>query len=245
MATNYDEIAEEYQASKLQPWRQFIESYTLFNTLGDVTNKSVLDLACGEGFYSRQLKLRGAAIVEGVDVSEGMIQLARNSEASKPLDINYHIHDVKHLELDKQFDIVTASYLMNYAQTYNELKRFADVIKKHLKPGGRFVTINSNPSYDAPVDSTLKYGFTRENKGPKEGDDVVYRIYESNGNFFDIINYHLNKTTHVRAFQDAGFINIQWHKMLLNPEVESHFEPDYWKAFLLTQPVTGFSCNRP
>jgi toxoflavin synthase len=42
---------------------------------------SVLDLACGEGFYTRLLRQTGAGRVVGVDLSAGMIALARQEEA--------------------------------------------------------------------------------------------------------------------------------------------------------------------
>lgn len=48
----YDAIAAAYQASKQLPFRQYVERYTLFDMLGDVRGKAVLDVACGEGFYS-------------------------------------------------------------------------------------------------------------------------------------------------------------------------------------------------
>src|SRR5207244_1705305 len=71
MQTNYDEIAAQYQMAKRQPWRMHVEHFTFFELLGDLRGKSVLDLACGEGFVTRFLKLAGAARVLGVDLSEG------------------------------------------------------------------------------------------------------------------------------------------------------------------------------
>jgi ubiquinone/menaquinone biosynthesis C-methylase UbiE len=53
MATDYNKIAKEYQASKIQPWQKYVEVHSLFKLAGDLTNKSVLDLACGDGFYTR------------------------------------------------------------------------------------------------------------------------------------------------------------------------------------------------
>ena len=50
----YDSIAESYRDSKQLPFRYVVERYTLFQTLGDLRNRTVLDLACGEGFYTRQ-----------------------------------------------------------------------------------------------------------------------------------------------------------------------------------------------
>src|SRR4051812_31505249 len=117
MTTNYDDIAAEYQRAKQQPWRLHLEHYTFFKLLGDVRGKTVLDLACGEGFYSRFIKRRGAARVVGVDLSQGMIELARRQEERDPLGIDYLVHDVKQLALDDTFDVVVAAYLLNYAQT--------------------------------------------------------------------------------------------------------------------------------
>ena len=77
MTTDYDPIAEQYQRSKQQPWRTFIECYTLLDLIGDLAGMAVLDLACGEGFYTRQIRQRGAVRVLGLDLSQGMIDLAR------------------------------------------------------------------------------------------------------------------------------------------------------------------------
>ena len=48
--------------------------------LGDVNGKRALDVACGEGHYSRLLRQAGAEEVVGIDISERMIDLARASE---------------------------------------------------------------------------------------------------------------------------------------------------------------------
>ena len=68
-ASQYDDIAEQYRRSKFSPLRTYIEAYTFLNLIGDVRGKRVLDLACGEGFYSRRLKTLGADRVVGVDVT--------------------------------------------------------------------------------------------------------------------------------------------------------------------------------
>ena len=45
MTTDYDPIAEQYQRSKQQPWRTHIGSFTLMELVGDLTDKTVLDVA--------------------------------------------------------------------------------------------------------------------------------------------------------------------------------------------------------
>ena len=89
MTTDYDPIAEQYQRSKQQPWRTFIEMFTLMQLVGDPQGLDVLDVACGEGYYTRLLRQRGAARVAGVDLSQRMIDLARNQESRHQLGITY------------------------------------------------------------------------------------------------------------------------------------------------------------
>ncbi len=54
----YDAIAEAYQDSKLLPFRRYVEAYSLFQILGDLRGARVLDLACGDGFYTRKISPR-------------------------------------------------------------------------------------------------------------------------------------------------------------------------------------------
>lgn len=245
MKTEYDRIAREYQLSKLQPWRKYVEAYTFFELAGDVRGKSVLDLACGEGFYTRQLKLRGAATVEGVDISAGMIALARAAEDEHALGIRYHVQNVLDLRLDKRFDLITASYLLNYARTEAELTAFARVIASHLNPGGRFITINSNPDYRAPAGTLRPYGFTREAESRQEGAEIRYRFYQEDGSHIEVVNYHLEKATHEKALKRAGFSEIQWHDLALSPEAGAAGDTDFWKPLLETLPVIGLTCKLP
>jgi 2-polyprenyl-3-methyl-5-hydroxy-6-metoxy-1,4-benzoquinol methylase len=243
MNTDYDRIASEYKLSKLQPWRKLVEAHTFFKLVGDLANQSILDLACGDGFYTRQLKLRGASTVEGVDISKGMIELARASEEEYPLGVNYHIEDVLQLKLNKKYDLITASYLLNYAKNSEELTQFGKVIAEHLNPGGRFITINSNPDYQAPVSTLRPYGFTRENESRQEGAMITYRFYQEDGSHIEVVNYHLEKATHEMALKQVGFSNISWHPIELTPDLDVDTDADYWMPIIDSQPVIGLSCS--
>jgi len=158
METIYDEIATEYKGAKQQPWRLHVEHFTLFKLLGDLRGKSVIDLACGEGFYTRSLKRSGV----GVDLSQGMIGLARREEENNPLGIEYLVQDVSQLDIGETFDVVVAAYLLNYAQTSTQLLEMCSAITRHLKPRCRFVTVNNNPNHNVDdFTSTRKYGFIK------------------------------------------------------------------------------------
>ena len=160
MPTDYDAISGKYQRAKQQPWRGHIEAFTFLGMLGDLLGESVVDLACGEGHYTRMLPSLGAAKVMGVDRSEGMITLARAQETEHPLGIEYLVQDCRSLRLPEEFDVAAAAYLLNYAATREELAAMTSGIARCLKPGGRFVTMNSNPDLEFERGATyLKYGF--------------------------------------------------------------------------------------
>jgi SAM-dependent methyltransferase len=121
MATDYDVIAEQYRRAKLQPWRSLIETFSLLDLVGDMTGRSVVDLACGEGYYTRFLKRRGAGKVVGIDLSERMIDLALAEEDAHPLGIEYLVGDCRDLHPEVSFDLAVAAYLLNYAKDRVEL----------------------------------------------------------------------------------------------------------------------------
>lgn len=171
--SEYDAIAGAYKDSKQLSFREYIEEYTLFETLGDISGKKALDLACGEGFYTRKLKQAGAGEVLGVDVSSEMIRLAEAEERARPTDCRYLVKDAAALALDEPVDLVVAMYLLNYARDVDELLRFVRAAHGALKPGGRFVGFNDNV-LNAPGDtvSYARYGFekvyTRKAETPTE-----------------------------------------------------------------------------
>jgi SAM-dependent methyltransferase len=240
MATDYDLIAAEYRRAKQHPWRMHVEHFTMFELLGDLSGKSVLDLACGEGFFTRFIRQRGAESVVGVDISPAMIELARAEEARRPLGIEYLVQDAQRLDqFQGRFDLVTAGYLLNYARDRDELQAMCAVIERCLKPGGRFVGVNNNPAQ--PPDSfhlSRPYGFVKETPGPlEEGAPVVYRIFLDEGEL-EITNYHLSPGTHEWAFRSAGLTELTWHAPRLSPAGAAENGAAYWSPFLDHQPVT-------
>src|SRR5262245_49085220 len=121
MTTDYNAIAAQYRQAKQQPWRTFIERPSLLALVGDVKGKRIVDLACGEGYYTRELARRGAARIVGVDLSSGMVDLARSQEATDQLGVEYLVSDVRALALRETFDVAVAAYLLNYAHDRREL----------------------------------------------------------------------------------------------------------------------------
>lgn len=243
--TYYDFIAQEYKKSKHLPFRLHIEAYTYFHLLGNLVGKSILDLACGEGFYTRQFKLLGAARVIGVEISEKMIELARLEETRQPQDIEYIPGDVLELGKIGSFDLVVASYLLNYASSREQLLKMCQNIFANLKLGGRFVTMNNNDS-QPPISylTTEKYGFIKSIDSPLvEGTPIKYTFTSSDSDQkFSFDNYYLSTATYEWAFQSLGFKEVRWHKPIVSPQGVEEFGQEFWQDFLDCVPIVGIEC---
>ena len=73
----------------------------------DLTGKTVLDIGCNAGFYSMEMKRRGAARVLGVDFDEDYLAQARFAAGVEGLDIEFRqlsVYDVATLK--ERFDVV-------------------------------------------------------------------------------------------------------------------------------------------
>ena len=66
--TNYNDIAGGYVKTKVIPAKLYCEEHSFFIALGNAKDLSILDLACGDGHYTRKVKKCGARSVMGVDV---------------------------------------------------------------------------------------------------------------------------------------------------------------------------------
>lgn len=245
MTTDYNPIAEQYQRSKQQPWRTFVECFTLMDLIGDPSGLSVLDLACGEGFYTRQIRHRGAARVRGLDLSEGMIALAEAQEARQPLGVTYSVADARELSDEDPVDLTVAAYLLNYARTREELQAMCDGIARSLKPGGRFVTVNTNPALDVTAaPSYRKYGFETTAVGPwREGTPIHWTFHLEDGPFA-IENYHLSVDSHEAALREAGFREVRWHPTKLSPDALADHDRSYWSTLMEHSPFAFIECVR-
>ena len=94
-----DHFLGDYPAVK---WRNFQSALPL-----DLSGKSVLDIGCNAGFYSIEMKKRGAARVLGVDHDELYLNQARFAASVLNVDIEFRSMSVYDLpQLREQFDLV-------------------------------------------------------------------------------------------------------------------------------------------
>lgn len=241
MVTDYNEnrIAEQYQQAKAQSWRAHAETYSFMKLVGDVERKKVLDVACGEGHFTRLLRNAGASEVVGIDISERMIELAREQETRHPLGVEYRVEDARSVAEHPDFDLVVGAWLLVYAQTRAELVQMCTGLASRLKPGGRLVTIVNNPEvygFD-PLPDYRKYGFELSlSSHAVEGAPTKIRLLLQDSTL-ELENYYMPIPAYESAFAQTGFTNFAVHtpEVAIVPDDEPHFWEDFLKhpSFLL------------
>lgn len=230
---HYDKIAAEYGKWLELPVVPYIVEYTYFNQLGDLTGKSILDFGCGDGFFTRKFKHRGAAQVVGVDIVEKMIELATQKETQEPLGIEYVVGDVTELGVISSFDLVASSFVLTCLPTKEKLLKACQSIFTNLKPGGRFVGLNFNVKSAAesyPI--CKKYGYGINVSGSIEEEIPILTSAIIDGQELSFCDHYFSKATYEWAFQTAGFKEIYWPTMIVSPQGIEEYGEEFWQDYL-------------
>ena len=245
-AKAYNAMASQYRDSTLLPIRVCVDHHTLFRLAGPLEGKRVLDLACGEGHYTRLLKEAGAAEVLGVDISEAMLELAEASERRTPLGCRFQLADVAELALAESFDLVVGVYLLNYAADKQQLGALCHAIARHLSPGGRFIGLNSNMGLDPRrYGDYQKYGLRLSSAPDRlEGDPITVEFTNPDGSKVACENYYLSPRRYEEAFLEAGLKDFSWVDPAVSPEGLQAFPEGYWDALLAAPPTIALQARK-
>lgn len=153
-----DDDAREGWNRGADAWEAFVESGAdyyrtdvhgpaLLAACGPLRGARVLDLGCGQGYFSRELA-RAGATVSAVDLSDRLVELARRHEEREPLGIDYRrmsAADVAREWAPSTFDLVAACMSLQDMADVDAALRGAFSV---LRPGGRMVLSVPHPCTD-------------------------------------------------------------------------------------------------
>ena len=231
MDTQYDYIANTYHSNKSRIFYKIVD-HSLKKMLGNLSNLKVLDLACGEGHITRQLKSYGAKNVIGVDISKEMIKLAEKQEKSKRLGIKYICSSVQELGRLDTFDIITGVYLLHYARKKEELKKICTTISENLKIGGCFIGVNTNGIksrlYDKFTNYDFEYVLPKNIRTGQMFKTVVHYCQKP----IELQMYYYSQKTYNSILRESGFRKVDWIDFDIPPELDNNKEVSHWKRFI-------------
>ncbi|MYB49027.1 MAG: class I SAM-dependent methyltransferase [Dehalococcoidia bacterium] len=200
LRTQWTEAVQDWIETDQTVRSGFLDTWML-DALGDVSGKSVIDIGCGEGRFSRLLSELDATVT-GIDLTEPLIEQARRVGSKRE---TYLVGDAETLEgvSDESFDLAVSYIvlvdLLDYRKSIREAYRV-------LRPGGSFVVCNVHPMRTA---SKSIVGWIRDSSG-KLFYPVDNYTEEGEREFLwwgaPFINMHRTISSYVSAFLDVGFV---------------------------------------
>jgi toxoflavin synthase len=239
----YDQIGRKYDAYARTATLKRAESYTFFRLVGDLAGKRVLDLACGFGFYTRQLKQRGAVQVLGVDISPEMVRLACAKEQDDPTGVAYHVGDAIDLPVLGAFDLVTAVHLLAYATSRAQLLGMFRSAYANLVAGGRFIAYTNNPAFSLSKPNCTKYGVTILRLTPAEDGAACEAEFAADPPF-RVQWFQWHRAPYEWALQEVGFRDWTWYVPEVAPDDVARYGAAYWRDFYDNCPNIGLVCQK-
>lgn len=182
---------------------ELIEIPQLFELIGNVEGKTILDLGCGAGGHDRKLIELGAKNVLGIDISTKMIKVAEKDKNSEK--IEYKVMSMNDIDkLNQKFDLVISSLAIHYVKDYDSLcKKVFNLLNKD----GHFIFSYGHPMDSAPILNDYKDNFVIINNKKY----FLLSDYNNEGKrtshwFVDgVETYHRNMSHLVNGLIDAGF----------------------------------------
>lgn len=190
-------------------WQSQVIAPVIEDMLKVQPGESVLDIACGNGFFSRRLAERGATVVAS-DFSPKLIELARQRTTDPAERIAYHVVDATDeaqlLALagaeGRQFD---AAVCINALMDMPAIEPLYRALATLLKPGGRFVFSVMHPCFNG-------ISIAMEAELPDYAQEPTYAIKVSRYLSWDV--------TKGMAISSQPVQQYYWHRpihALLNP----------------------------
>jgi len=183
----------------------------LFDALGDVRNRRILDYGCGDGWLCSNLKNKGA-IMEGCDISPEFIRMARANYH----DIKFEVIDKKVPCRDNEFDIVISNIVLHITRDY---KNVINEMYRVLKPGGKCIVTIMHPLF-----------YKEDIINPKKKrESLKIKVEET----VPVIYYKREMDIYEKEFKNYGFKIIKRQPCIAKEKLEDNLKKYSEKPFFI------------
>lgn len=187
--------------------------------------ETVLDVACGTGSHAALLHQRWRYLVDGVDIEEGFLDIARRKHPAG----NFYCEDMSVLALNKSYDVIlclfsSIGYLKTPERITTALKHFGN----HLNNGGLVIL----EPWFTPGDAKRHHMDMRTVDKPKL---KVCRIgvSEKKGRMSNIrFEYLVTKGDEIRHFQETHELGLLTVKEMSDCFKDADFEVKHFSEGL-------------
>ena len=177
----------------------------IFENLGDINEKSILDLGCGWGNFSYLLSKEGASVI-GVDISSDWISecIQAYNEENLKFEIG-DATDLKNQESDK-FDIVVMNMVFIEFDSLEKVKKAFVEVSRVLKKGGKFLFTDIHP-----IDKVVEKTPTRIHSYPssfsyfQDGSEYKSKVLLEDGSLIEFTDFNWKLETFTDLLNKNGF----------------------------------------
>ncbi len=219
---SWDSKADDWQkqVGDQGDWNRRLNSDpVLFELLGRVRNRDILDAGCGTGYLSNKLTEMGADVI-GVDLSPEMIRTARHHYP----DLDFRVDDCQSLSTieDGDMDLVVSNYVLMDTPNLSEA---VQAMFRALRPAGIAVVVVSHPCFpqgvaDVHPDGTVSYHWKHSYYEQSQQNDPPWKHFKS-----DFIWFHRPVEDYWKAFRTAGFRIEELREPRITPD-QYHLAPN-------------------
>lgn len=185
---------------------EIIINPVVFNFLGGLEGKVVLDGACGNGYLTRRMAKTAKKVV-GVDFTEKLIEFAKHQD--NPKNLEFFVGNLEKLQFQNQiFDVVLCNMAL---MDVEKLDIVIEELSRVLKIGGKMVMSLIHPCFENPPrtyaifeekeDKKIRVG-TIVQKYFTKGLVVDKRNVVDNGEFYQ--HYHYMISDYLNSFSRAN-----------------------------------------
>ncbi len=203
----YDNLLEEKQDS----YQEKVIKPNLLRLLMPKPGEEVLDIGCGQGFFSREIAKNGARVV-GIDIAGELISLAKKRAKHGEIFLNLSAENMKGLNSERFNAAICVLALQNIENYRAAIMEAARV----LKVNGRFILVLNHPGFRVPTasawefDQEKKVQFRRIDKylsEIKQAVDMTQGILEQRKKRYTY-SFHRPLQNYFKVFKKAGLAVI-------------------------------------
>jgi len=199
--TNYDSIADIYLAHTERPdsWNNLYERPYMLSKIHSLQDKSVLDLGCGSGFYTKRVLEMGAHVT-AIDASKIMIDRLSSSIKSPKLRL-IHADITKPLSFleSESFGWVICSLVLHYVEDWEPL---LSELHRVMRKNGKLIISTHHPFTDYLFLDKRSYFENKLVEDTWGRDDHLFKVHYYTRSLTDVLQPIITSQFNIESIEE-------------------------------------------